>query len=68
MKKILTVYLFGKAFLFLFCAILFMPLALIDRFWYANGIESFVFKMIDEFKDCNIISKEQAEEAKRDFK
>tara|TARA_R110002049_G_scaffold84479_1_gene214974 strand:- start:342 stop:548 length:207 start_codon:yes stop_codon:yes gene_type:complete len=68
MRSLISIYLLSKAFIFLFCAFLFMPLAMIDRFWYANGIESFVFKMIDEFRKFDLISEDQAEEAKRDFK
>lgn len=68
MRNLLTVYLFEKIFLFLFCAAVFMPLALIDRFWYAKGIESFVFKSIDEFRKYDLISEDYADELKREFK
>lgn len=48
----------------MFCAFLFMPLALVNPYWFGNGIHQFAIKLIDDLKKFEIISKEQADKCK----
>lgn len=67
MYYLISAYYLIKAFLFLFLCFLFMPLAMINPYWFANGLHEFVVKLIDDLHINGIISKEQAEKEKSEF-
>ena len=64
MYYLISSYYLLKAFCFLFCAFLFMPLALVNPYCFANGIHQFAIKLIDDLRRFEIISEEQADKCK----
>ena len=67
MYYFISAYYLIKAFLFLFCAFLFMPLAIVNPSWFACGLHSFVIKLAEDLLNDGVISKKQADRMKSEF-